>query len=155
MSNTALGAAGADDLSGRGPGDGASTKAADLPPASELLPKLHLALKMAGHGNWPRLAAPVLLLPLIGCIAGAAYWALHLQGLNADFRDILCIWTQQQSLQMEADRPPALTKFLAAAAAAAADDETVGHIARRGVVAGAAAYLYLKMRDFPGGAGAR
>ena len=36
----------------------------DLPPASELLPKLHLALKWAGHGNWPRLAVPLLLLAL-------------------------------------------------------------------------------------------
>ena len=91
VSNPALGAAGADDPPGRGPGDGASTKAADLPPASELLPKLHLALKMAGHGNWPRLAAPVLLLPLICCIT-TAYWALHLHALNADLRDILCIY---------------------------------------------------------------
>ena len=48
----ALGAA--DDTPGQGLGDGESVKAADdVPPASELLPKLHLALKMAGHGNWP------------------------------------------------------------------------------------------------------
>ena len=84
-------ALGADDASASGrQGPGADAKAADdLPPASELLPKLHLALKMAGHGNWPR-AVPLLLLPIIGGNSG--YYSLHAHQLNADFRDILCIW---------------------------------------------------------------
>ena len=79
------------DDGAEGLGDGESAEAADLPPASELLPKLHLALKMAGHGNWPRLAVPVLLLPIIGLWA-ASYYFLHVHQLNADFRDILAIY---------------------------------------------------------------
>ena len=85
-------ALGADDASASGrQGPGADAKAADdLPPASELLPKLHLALKMAGHGNWPR-AVPLLLLPIIGTWA-LGYQALHIHQFNPDFRDILCIY---------------------------------------------------------------
>ena len=71
---------GADDAPGQAPGGGESAEAADLPPASELLPKLHLALKMAGHGNWPRLAVPLLLLTNIGfwaaMVRSSTIWAL-------------------------------------------------------------------------------
>eukprot|EP01046_Picozoa_sp_COSAG06_P010830 COSAG06_NODE_601_length_13893_cov_8.766928_6_plen_350_part_00 len=85
----ALGAV--DDAPGQALGGGESAEAADLPPASELLPKLHLALKMAGHGNWPRLAVPLLVLTNIGLCA-AGYYVLHFHQLSVDFLDILCIF---------------------------------------------------------------
>ena len=85
-------ALGADDGgSGQGLGGGESAEEADLPPASELLPKLHLALKTAGHGYWPRLAVPLLLLPNIGAW-GIGYYCLHLYQINAAFRDIMFIY---------------------------------------------------------------
>ena len=64
----------------------------DLLPAAELLPKLHLALKIAGSGNWPRLAVPLCLLPILGASFAAPVWIMHFHVLSPVVRDLMSGW---------------------------------------------------------------